>query len=266
MTEPRQPETLYGQFEKVSKQLSRAFGDPKEPSEARPTGTEVERLQKRVEIARESLEIDVVALAKQVQEDANRRSVALGQDLVRLEGARRDVSRRRKELHAAAGNYDWKMHHNDKTDFIGPLVVEHSPEFSTLSLAKSKRKLTYPSGAELFEAAKSIRADLEAQVESTLARLREKVVPLFKSADSVLNWKLLEQALDAKEAPFRKQEASILFVFARMRAGMQPGWRFSFKPPVLAQQKDAVNLQRIDRPGQPDRFFEFRIDLSADKN
>jgi hypothetical protein len=265
VAEARPQETIYQQLTKAAQRLARAFGERATGAEGspQPSSTEVAALKERFEAAEEALAVDIVPLARRVVEDAGAQRVQFAKRLHLLQAERRDVDRRRSELAECAKEYDWGISHTEKRDYVGPFSIEYTPESATLELGKSKRcKLAFPTGMEVFEAVKAERAELERLVEDVWTEMKKRIVPRQATPDTLVAWPDVVAALSTPEVPFRKREAVVLYALALLRAGkMRDGWSASFKPPTLAQQndRDAVTLPRIDRPGNPDRIAALRL-------
>lgn len=267
MSTPRAERNDYQQLAKAAQRIAKTFTERSTGSDGGAAGdaayTEVEALAVRAKAMDEALALDLVALARQVVEGAGAQRNETARRLLDLKNERADVDRRRDQLAKAAIGYDWGMQHTGKRDFIGPLTIEHFPEASVILVGKVRRgKLVYPSGQELFDAVKVQRADLEKQAKEIWEEMKRRIVPLQRTPESTIPWSEVVGALSTPELPFKKREASVLYALSLLRAGrMEGGWSASFRQPTLAQQneKDAITLPRIDRPGSPDRIAALRL-------
>lgn len=145
--------------------------------------------------------------------------------------------------------YDWKYRIRETEDDVGLLTVKYGETNVALYLEKTLIGVSEVQTAqELF--------DFFNRNRNTLAReawaLWQDRMSRFLLRRRV-TWKELLSHAGSYKRP------QILFALGMVRAGMYEGFSLCTVPPVLSQQKDSVSLSRIDKPGYPDKVYQFEV-------
>ena len=244
--------------------LTRIAAERADPQAARCRCSEVDRAEAQAGTLEDFGDLDLVAIARGLQEDAGQLRTDLSEELGRLKGERCDVARRRNELAALAPAIGWPLEHRDKKDSVGPFVLSHSPAATVVSIGGvSLAKLGFPSGRELVEILGAKRAELEGQLAGVADEIRTKALPMLgKGPDAFVTWKGFAAVMGLDSRSFRRREGVFLFFLGSVRAKAIPGWKLEFHAPTLTQQEEAFDLPRMDRAGAVDRIYEFRLEAT----
>jgi len=227
----------------------------------RKAASAVAALEARLKELDRALLDDLGILAEKVQAAAARQRKELGEQIEGLRRDRRDIHRRRNELAEATKGFDWAVEHKDKRDFIGPLTIEHSEEAAIIRLARTRLAvLRFPSGAEVFGAVQTERSRLDRVFEQEWPRLQGALLELQRGVDDFIPWPTLLSKLFSDAAKKRKAQAGLVYTLGRLRDGVATeGWSIATRPPALAQQRQAVAVPRVQRPGEMVKVFAVRL-------
>lgn len=164
-----------------------------------------------------------------------------------------DVDKVRNELVnvITAAKYDWGIRHRENQDDLGPLTIVYVGDNINV-LIDGTILGTYPAqtGQEVFDGFNTARNKVAAEAwalwNTRLCRY------IFRRR---VSWKEL-----LEHAGGKNKRGQLLFALVMLRSGAYQRIKsFGVLPPVLSQQRDAVTLPRIDKPGYPDRAFYFEV-------
>lgn len=145
--------------------------------------------------------------------------------------------------------YDWGFRIRETEDDVGLLTVKYGQETVAFYIEKSAVGLCSPANAkDLFDFFNAARNSL-AQRAWELWNTRMERFMLRRR----VTWK------EALRHAGSHQRAELLFALAMVKAGKYGDLEFGTLPPALSQQRDAVNLPRVDKPGYPDRVYLIQI-------
>lgn len=145
--------------------------------------------------------------------------------------------------------YDWGVRHRDTEDDIGPLTIKYAAETAGIYIEKTMLgacplELGAPTLFKVFN-------DVRNQLARQAWELWKSRIERYLFARPVTWKELLNHVGSHNRAP-------LLFALGLLRygtVGYGPVRTFVSSPPALSQQKDAVSLPRIDKPGYPDRVY-----------
>ena len=271
--DPQESEkSVYAELVAAAQRLARAAerggadpGPQNSRGNRRPS-TEIARLEERLASLTEATSTDVALLATQAIEAATGLRNRLQNSFDGLKAERSDPEQRRRDFANTLAAYDWAVGHRERHDFLGPFGFVNTPASAKTPLGKTKVcTLAYPSAAEVFGAVRELRQQLEARALALWPQIKATLLPLQEGATG-LTWAQIVAALGSSETPARKvDDEAVLFALVWLRHGsLEPGWHVSTSAPALAQQKDSVQLPRIDKPGSPDKVYRFFLDGRVD--
>jgi len=184
-------------------------------------------------------------------------------ELGRVSQAREDVDRRRQDLAREAKHRGWPASHTASADHIGPFEVHHSNQVARIRMGSLPiAAVQRPGAAQLISLLESTKATLHRQaLEGWGAFVHSLDVAQREiSASEPVPWKeLIERAFPDKKARQAKQKVNF-YRLAMLISGVAPeGWAVATASPVLAEQRSAFDVPRLDQPGQIVRVNRVRL-------
>jgi hypothetical protein len=183
--------------------------------------------------------------------------------LKEIDAERRDVQKRRDELARVAQEAGVPWRYTTRSDFVGPLRLDHSEQAVTVRLGPTPvGRIPAPSGRTTLAYALDVERKLKAAALAGWAEFLKAALARQKelSPSEPVRWKALVEA--AAPDPRQRNRAAGVFGYrlALLVAATAPdGSRFTCTPPTLAEQRDATEVPDLHHVGELVRVVRGRL-------
>ena len=176
---------------------------------------------------------------------------------------RSDVHRRREDFVRLARDGGWDVVSTGTADLVGGYKVVHNERQSSIVFGKyNLRKISYPSGRNIFDALKNISKKLEADALKGWNEFIQQIVTTQEqlSVSEPVPWRKLLNSVIPNEAQQRRLGRILCYRLALLVSGKAPdGWRAVIVPPALSEQRTAWAVPRLDKPNDVVRVNRLRL-------
>lgn len=198
----------------------------------------------------------LVPLAAKLAADAKER-------LASVKSERVDVRRRRENFARLARTRGWATAHTGEVDHVGPFVLHHAPDATTISYGSLRAaRLKYPSPTLIANAIEAherkLNTDAHHHFEEFLGAAAGEQEKLSKT--EAVPWPAIIEALIPNTAERKRMKRVLLWRLGLLLSGRAPGgWRIETVPPNLQEMPRAWSVPRLDRPNDALRLFRVRL-------
>lgn len=190
-----------------------------------------------------------VAEAKQTFDDISRQ--------------RSDTLRRREGIAALAAARGLSFRHMDRSDWLGPIQLDHSATTTVLKLGRvTLARMKTPSPTEVVARAEKVKAQLERDARKDFEPFAEAAYRRQQelSGSEPVRWKELVEHVMPDQKERRRRAALLLYRLALLVFGEAPGgWVFKRVPPPLSEQREAIEVPDPRHPGESERIVRGRL-------
>jgi hypothetical protein len=185
-----------------------------------------------------------------------------------IEARRRDVIARREAVAKAASEQQRPFRHSDRWDWLGPFRLDHTETETTVRLGKTAvARLKTPTALEVLDGVHKAETQIKAEALKGFADFASALYQEQQretAAEPVLIRELFARVVsDAKARA--KQEPVFVYRLSLLLSGAAPGgWLLRCLPPTLAEQRQAIEVPDVLRPGESTRVSRGRLEPPAD--